>query len=99
MPNEQKYAAAVPDERPATDMIAMARTGCEMCNGLGRTAGGEVCRCARFTAFNSVMKKFKYCAAGHHLAPPIRIDHFVSGGRRAVGSRLANEEFCADVYL
>jgi hypothetical protein len=80
-------------------VIALAKTGCEACNGLGRQAGGEVCSCVGKHCFDVVMAKFRYASAGHHLTPPIRIDHFVSGGGKSVGSRLANEEFCADVFL
>lgn len=80
-------------------VIALAKTGCEACNGLGRKDGGEACSCVGIRCFEIVMNKFRYASAGHHLAPPISIHHFTSGGGRSVGSRLSNEEYCADVFL
>ena len=94
--------AAPRDTAPAPkdeSVIALSRTGHEPCNGLGRLDGGEVCSCVGKRCFDIVMAKFTYSASGAHLAPPIRIDHFVSGGGRSLGSRLANEEYCADVFL
>jgi hypothetical protein len=45
------------------------------------------------------MSKARYCAAGNHLAAPIKNDHFVSGGGKAGKHRLAEENFLADVFL
>jgi hypothetical protein len=49
--------------------------------------------------FNAVIGKIPLLAAGFHLAPPIGIDHFISGGRKSGHGRMANEEFIADVHL
>jgi hypothetical protein len=96
--------AASRAEAPAPkdqSVLALARTGCTQgCNGLGRLDGGEVCSCVHHRVFNSVMGKFRYLAAGHHLNPPVPIDLFLSGGRGKSGhSRMANQEFLADVHL
>ena len=99
-PGPALAAPRVEDPAPKdASVIALAKTGCETCNGLGRQDGGAVCHCVHHRVFNTVMAKFRYCAVTVWPAPR-RFDHFInSSARPNSGHRMMNQDFVADVHL
>ena len=99
-PRDQASASA-PDERVATDQIALSKVGCETCLGIGRTEDGSICACVNRKIFGIVYGRVRYAMQGHHLNPSIPLDRFVSGsggGKRGVRSHV-NEDLIAEFTL
>ena len=103
-PRAPREHASIPTPAPApaevmgTDQIALAKTGCMHCNGIGRR-DGAICTCVHWNIFNIVWTKLRYCAAGYHCLRPIPLDHFADGGGSKLGQRMQSAEFIADVAL
>lgn len=79
--------------------IAMAKTGCETCNGLGLKSEGVACPCVLRAVYRACYNRFVDCqhAANHTNTVKLEFTGGHAENRQVFGRR--NEEFSADFAL
>lgn len=82
----------------SNDVLALAATGCTLCNGLGTRDKLEACGCVERQVFRIVMAKVRQIATGEHLLRPVTLGALARPqGRRPTPRR--EESFVADIWL
>lgn len=83
-----------------SNTIAMAKTGCEFCNGLGLGASSAApCKCVLRAVYRACRSRFVQCMHAANHAGTVKLE-FTGGraeNRQVFGRR--NEEYCADFAL
>jgi hypothetical protein len=79
--------------------IALSKTGCVHCNGLGLRISQEPCNCVLRSVFRACYSRFKNCILSQGHAGTVQWEHCGSGrdSRRSYGRR--TEDFMADFCL